>query len=165
MSQPPDQPSQPYPGEDGTQGNPPPSPYPPFDGPVGATPPPPTPPPGAETPPPPGAGTPPPYYAPQGGTPSQNTKAVIGLVCGILGIIMAFCCSILGVPLGVAGAVLGHLAKQEGAVAGGSQANSAGIAQGAFITGIVALGLSLVMVVLGLVLNVGMGLWSGSSGF
>ena len=94
--------------------------------------------------------------APYAGAPStRNQKAVIGLVLSILGIVFAFCCSIIGVVLGIGGAVVGHLAKQEIAVSGDQ--SSAGMAQAAFITGLVAAGLGVIMMILSLVFRIGVG--------
>lgn len=181
MSQPPVPPPSPADGgDDGTSASPPPpqsppsSPYPPYSGATPVPPPPPAPggpagpggPGGFGAPwPPPQAPGQPPYapqapgpspYAPQAGS-TQNTKAVIGLVAGIIGLVMAFCCSLLGVPLGLAATILGFLAKQEIASSGGHQAQSTGIAQGAFITGIIAMVMSVLMLILGAVANIGMG--------
>lgn len=110
-------------------------------------------------PPPPGSsyGAPPPYGAPPayavGNAGANNSKAVAGLVVSILGIVFAICCSFLGIILGGVGALLGHLAKQE--IAASADQRSMGMAKAAFITGLVAAGLGLLMFVLGLVLNFG----------
>ncbi|HQV90192.1 MAG TPA: hypothetical protein PLA46_01330 [Phycicoccus sp.] len=145
----------------------PPSPYPPpsptpDDGTAPFPPPPPT---GYAGPSP--VGYPPPANPGPGGPPSAtNTKAVVGLVCGILGILFAFCCSLLGVPLGLVATVMGVLAKQEIAASGGREAQSAGMAQAAFVTGIIAMVLAVGMVVLGLISNLGLGAtqWLGLKG-
>jgi hypothetical protein len=104
--------------------------------------------------PPPGPPPSPSPYGPPGG--QQNTKAITGLVVGIIGLIMAFCCSFLGVPLGAAATILGYLAKHEIAHSDGRQAQSTGMAQGAFVIGIIATALSVAMIIFGVVANVGM---------
>ena len=108
---------------------------PPYDpNATGGTPPPP---PGYGAPPPPGGGygAPPPGYGPPGGygpPPGTNQKAIWGLVCAIVG----FCCF----PVAIAGIILGNQAKNETAQTG--QAGN-GMAQAAFIVGIVALAVNL----------------------
>jgi len=87
---------------------------------------------------------------------ATSNKAVIGLVCGIGAILMAFCCSFIGIPLGAVAIVMGYLAKQE--IARTGRTEQAGMAQGAFITGIVGVVLSLLLMVLALLGNIGMGM-------
>ncbi|WP_404352285.1 DUF4190 domain-containing protein [Phycicoccus jejuensis] len=100
-------------------------------------------------PPPPGAGggyTPPPSMPapglPGGNAGGNNIKAIIALVLGVLGLVFAFCCWPLGLILGIGGAVLGFLAKQE--IARTGQAGR-GLAQGGFVTGIIAVVLSIIV--------------------
>jgi uncharacterized protein DUF4190 len=138
---------------------PPPPPPPPGDSGGYTTPPPP--PPGdsggytSPPPPPPGGaggyGAPPPSFpapggAPAGGLGGNNTKAVIALVLGVLGIVFAICCAFIGLLLGIGGAVLGHLAKQEIARTGQP---GRGLAQGGFVTGIIAVVLAIAMIAFG----------------
>ncbi|QIM21949.1 DUF4190 domain-containing protein [Phycicoccus sp. HDW14] len=121
----------------------------------GDAPPPPPPPPGdsggyTAPPPPPGdsggySAPPPAYPAPggpaAGGIGGNNTKAVIALVLGILGIVFAFCCWPVGLLLGIGGGILGYLAKQE---IGRTGQAGGGLAQGGFVTGIIAVVLSII---------------------
>ena len=86
--------------------------------------------------------------------PTNNSKAVIGLVMGIAAVVFAFCCSFLGIPLGIGAAVLGYQSKTEIAQSGGAQ-GGAGIAQAAFVTGIAGTALAVVMMILSLVMNIG----------
>lgn len=100
-------------------------------------------PPNYGTPPPPPGGGQPPYGAPgsqpaYGGQPAQNSvMAIIGLVTGILGV--TICCG--SFILAGAALVLGILSKKEIAESGGAK-KGAGMAQAAFILGIVGLVLS-----------------------
>lgn len=155
---PPPEPEEPSGSSAADSGSVPPPPPPPGDS-GGYTAPPP-PPPGdsggytAPPPPPPGGaggyGAPPPSFPAPGGAPAglggNNTKAVIALVLGILGLVFAICCAFIGLLLGAGGAVLGYLAKQEIARTGQP---GGGLAQGGFITGIVAVVLAIIMIALG----------------
>ena len=103
------------------------------------------PPPGYGAPPgPPGYGPPggyggppgPPGYGGYGGPPQgTNQKAIWGLVCSIVG----FCCFIVA----VVGVVLGYVAKGEIAQSG---QDGAGLAQAAFIVGIIAVVVNLIWI-------------------
>ncbi len=101
---------------------------------------------GSPPPPPPGGG----YGGPPGGPPgggyggygggqpqSQSIMAIIGLVAGIIGI-LSCCCFVPS----VAALVLGILGKKEIAESNGTK-TGAGMAQAAFILGIVGLVLGL----------------------
>jgi hypothetical protein len=80
----------------------------------------------------------------------NNTLGLISMILGIVAIVLS-CCFGAGIIFGAVAAVLGYLGKQK--VAQG-QATNPGQAQAGFITGIVAVGLSLLWIVFTIVLNV-----------
>lgn len=92
----------------------------------------------SEPPPPPpqyGAPVPPPAGMP----PSNSTKAIIGLVVGILGIFPCCGCEVFS----IAAIILGVLARKEIEASNGTQ-KGAGMAKAAFILGIVGVVLGIV---------------------
>jgi hypothetical protein len=93
-----------------------------------------------------------PYTGP--GAPANNSKAVAALVCGIAGIVFAFCCGPIGIALGIVGIVLGYLSKQEIQRSAGTQGGGQ-LAQGGLITGIVAIVLAVIMMGIGAATNLG----------
>ncbi len=97
---------------------------------------------------PPPPGSPFPGGAPAGAGAGNNTKAIAALATGIAGIVFAICCSFVGLLLGIAAVVLGYMSKQEIARSNGAQGGG-GLAQGGFITGIVAVVLAIIMIILG----------------
>ena len=115
---------------------PPPPPPPPPGG--GSTPPPPPPPPVSGPPPPGGSAYP------------KNWMGIAGLVGSILGVVL-LCCGGIGFFLGAAGVVFGYLGRK---AADAGEANNRGLAQAAFITGIVVVALNLLMFILVAVLGV-----------
>jgi hypothetical protein len=149
---------EPEPGSDPLAAPPPPpgygdsAPPPPA---YGDSAPPPPPPPGGAEPAPYGAAPSSPMGAPAGAP--NNQKAVIALVTGIASIVFAICCSIVGVVLGGVAIFLGQQAKKEVAASGGTQ-GGANFAQYGFITGIIGVGLAIVMIILSVALNIGGGL-------
>jgi uncharacterized membrane protein len=95
-----------------------------------------------------------------GGAPGQapnNQKAVIALVLGVIGLVFAVCCSVLGILLGIGAAILGYLSKQEIAQSNGTQ-GGANLAQWGFVTGLVAIGLGIVMLILSFAMDFGAGI-------
>ena len=129
-------------------------------------PPPPPPPPGASPPPPPPPsippgppgppGIPPPGYAPPAyGSPQQRPTdgmAITSLVLGILAFPGICCYGIVGLPLGIAALILGRMAvgrigKSGGAVGG------YGIAQAGWICGLIAAGISAIVLLVWVVLG------------
>jgi Domain of unknown function (DUF4190) len=109
---------------------PPPPPHPPPPGNYG----------GGSYPPPPGG------YFPPGGPlsygPTNNQKAIVALVTGIVGLL---CCG----PLGLVAIIFGVLARKEIDAAGGMQKGS-GMALGGILLGIISLAWMVVAVALGL---------------
>jgi hypothetical protein len=105
-----------------------------------------------------GAGQQPPGQFPGGpgyGPPpptGNNTKAVIALVVGILGFVLAICCSLLGLVAGVVAVVLGRMAKNEIAATGGAQ-GGAGMAKAGFILGIVDIVIAVALIIVGILLS------------
>ena len=104
-----------------------------------------------QPPPPPG-----PSGMPGAAPAQQNMKAIIGLVLGGIGIVMALCCSILGILLGGGGAALGYLAQQDIAK-GLAPQSSKGMAKAALIVGIVALVASALSLIIGLAMGMSNG--------
>lgn len=94
---------------------------------------------------------PPPPGAPQppmgGAAPTKNWMGITGLVLSIVGILLA-CCWGVGLLFGGGGAVLGFLGKK---AAETGEATNRGLSQAAFITGIVAAGLSVVGLILSII--------------
>jgi hypothetical protein len=80
--------------------------------------------------------------------PPRNNKALISLITGIGGIVMAFCCSPIGLVLGVVAAVLGYLTRAEINRTGVGK-ESENLALGGLITGAIAVVLSVIAFGLG----------------
>lgn len=105
-----------------------------------------------------GGGQPPPGQYPAGpgyGPPAptgNNTKAIIALVLGVLGLVLAICCSPLTLVMGVVAIVLGRLSRKEIAATGGAQSGD-GMAKAGFILGIVDVAVAVILIVLGIVLT------------
>lgn len=77
----------------------------------------------------------------------SNALGITSLVTGIIGAIISFCCPYLGIPLGIVSVVCGFLGKgqkQQYAVAG-------------LILGFVSIGLGLLSIILGSIINNYMG--------
>lgn len=77
------------------------------------------------------------------GPPQSNALGITALVTGIIGTVIAFCCPYLGFPLGIVAVVCGFIGKskyQKYAVAG-------------IVLGFVAIGLGIVSVILGQILE------------
>lgn len=88
-----------------------------------------------------------PAYGQQpGGAVGTENKAIIGLVCSVLGLVLSCACG-LGIPLGGAGALLGFLARRDIATSGGAKTGD-GMALAAIIVGAIAVVLSLGLLIL-----------------
>jgi Domain of unknown function (DUF4190) len=109
--------------------------------------------------PPPGWGQlppPPPQWQPSG--PPQNALAIVGLVCSIASVVLLLLLALftfgfsmlVSVPLAIAGLVCGLVGRQK--VDRGEIPTGRGMAQAAFIVGIVSLVLHLLAIVVGVVL-------------
>ena len=92
----------------------------------------------------PGYGAPPPT--------GNNTKAVIALVVGVIGLVFAFCCSLLGLVLGVVAIVLGRISRREIAATGGAQSGD-GLAKAGLVLGIVDVVIAVALIIVGIVLS------------
>ena len=99
---------------------------------------------------------PPPQWQPSG--PPQNTLAIVGLVCSISSVagLFVFAPFTLGIsmiasgPLAIAGLVCGLIGRQK--FDAGELASGRGMAQAAFVLGIVSLVLHALAVVVGVIL-------------
>lgn len=108
------------------------------------------PPPPPPPPPPPGMGQPP--YPGAGGVPAgpKNWMGILGIIASILGVVLA-CCGIFGLIPAAAGLVFGLLGRN---AADAGEATNRGLAQAAFITGIVAVALSIIATALAIFGNI-----------
>jgi hypothetical protein len=94
---------------------------------------------------------PPPYQpGPPAAAAPNNTFGLVSMILGIASIPLA--CCYLGIPLGIAAAVLGYLGKQK---ADQGLANNRQQAQVGFITGLVGVGIAVLLFILSVILNVG----------
>lgn len=93
---------------------------------------------------------PPPAIAPAAGATAKNWMGTVALVAGIVSI-PAACCCYGGVPIGAGAIVFGILGKK--AVEAG-EANNASMAKNGLILGAVGVGVSVILFVLNVVLNV-----------
>ena len=79
--------------------------------------------------------------------------ALGGTIAGGIGILFACCCTPVGLVLGVVGAVLGHMALS--AMKSSGVTTSKELATAAVAAGWTAVGLNVVMAILGVILNLG----------
>ena len=113
--------------------------------------------PGAQYPGPAASGYPGPYGS--GTAPTQMAAdphrgmALGGTIAGGIGILFACCCTPVGLVLGVVGAVLGHMALS--AMKSSGVTTSKELATAAVAAGWTAVGLNVVMAILGVILNLG----------
>jgi hypothetical protein len=91
-----------------------------------------------------------PGYGPPAPSNQNNTLGLVAMILGIVAIPM-ICCFYLGVPLGIAAIVLGYLGKQK---ADQGLATNRGQAMAGLICGAVAVGLTILLVLLSVVLRV-----------
>lgn len=87
---------------------------------------------------------------PPAGAPQQQPKNTQGLVAMILGIVSIplVCCLFLGIPVGIAAVILGVQGKK---LADQGAATNRGQALAGIITGAVAIGLGVILVILNIV--------------
>ena len=83
---------------------------------------------------------------PAAADPNAKTKAIVALVCGIIGIVLAWFVPIVGIILGIVAMTMGNMAKKS------LPYDQRGMATGGFICGIIAIVASVISWIISAVL-------------
>lgn len=85
-----------------------------------------------------------PYQAPVDAPESNsaNTLQIVGLICGIAGIVLGCCTGYIGIVLGIIGLVCSIMGNKQG---------KSGVGTGGLVCSIIAVVLSIIMIIIGLV--------------